>query len=45
MKQKKKVQTLIKASEIYGEDVDENILVQGVIDLYYINEKRKYCFS
>ena len=35
----------IKASEIYGEDVDENILVQGVIDLYYINEKRKYCFS
>ncbi len=26
----------IKAREIYDEDIDENILVQGIIDLYYI---------
>lgn len=29
----------IPAREIYGEDIDEEILVQGVIDLYYITEK------
>ena len=29
----------IPAKEIYGEDIDEEILVQGVIDLYYITEK------
>lgn len=29
----------IKASKIYKEDIDENILVQGVIDLYYIDEE------
>lgn len=28
----------IPASEIYGEQINENILVQGVIDLYYIDE-------
>ncbi len=28
----------IPAKEIYMQDVDENILTQGVIDLYYINE-------
>ena len=27
----------IPAKEIYKEDLDENVLVQGVIDLYYIN--------
>lgn len=29
----------IKASKIYKENIDENILVQGVIDLYYIDEE------
>lgn len=29
----------IKGKEIYKEDIDEKILVQGVIDLYYIDEK------
>ena len=29
----------IPANEIYENDVKENILVQGIIDLYYINEK------
>ena len=29
----------IPAKEIYGEDLDEEILVQGVIDLYYITDK------
>ena len=29
----------IPAKEIYKEDIEEKILVQGVIDLYYINEK------
>ncbi len=29
----------IKGSEIYKEDIEENILVQGVIDLYYIDEQ------
>ncbi len=28
----------ISAKEIYEEDIDEQILVQGVIDLYYIND-------
>ena len=28
----------IPASEVYNEQVEENILVQGIIDLYYINE-------
>ena len=27
----------IPAKEIYHEDIEENILVQGIIDLYYIN--------
>ena len=27
----------IPVKEIYKEDLDENVLVQGVIDLYYIN--------
>lgn len=31
----------IPASEIYEEDIDENVLVQGVIDLYYINADDK----
>ena len=30
----------IPANEIYKNDVKENILVQGIIDLYYINEKK-----
>lgn len=29
----------IPAKELYEEDVPEKILVQGIIDLYYINEK------
>ena len=29
----------IPAREIYDEDVEEEILVQGIIDLYYINQK------
>ena len=28
----------IPAKDIYEEDVQEQILVQGIIDLYYINE-------
>ncbi len=28
----------IPAKEVYGEDIDEDILVQGIIDLYYITE-------
>ena len=31
----------VPAKEIYGEDVEEEILVQGIIDLYYIDEKDK----
>ena len=31
----------INASEIYGERVDENILVQGIIDLYFIDEDNR----
>lgn len=29
----------IPAKEIYGEDIDEEILVQGIIDLYYVTEQ------
>lgn len=29
----------ISAKEIYAENIEENILVQGIIDLYYIDEK------
>ena len=29
----------IPVKEIYEKDIEENILVQGIIDLYYINEK------
>ena len=29
---------LISAKEIYGEEIEENILVQGIIDLYFINQ-------
>ena len=29
----------IPAKEIFNEELDENVLVQGVIDLYYINSK------
>lgn len=28
----------IPAKEIYNEDIEEKILIQGIIDLYYINE-------
>ena len=28
----------VLASEIYDEDINENILVQGIIDLYFVNE-------
>ena len=31
----------IPASEIYGEDTESEILVQGIIDLYYINENEE----
>lgn len=31
----------IPAKEIYEEDIDENILVQGIIDLYYITNDNK----
>ena len=31
----------IPAKEIYNKNVEEKILVQGIIDLYYINEKGK----
>ena len=29
----------IPANEIYDEDIDEEILVQGIIDLYYLNQQ------
>lgn len=29
----------IPAKEIYGEDIEEKILVQGIIDLYYIDKQ------
>ena len=29
----------LPAKEIYNEDVEDTVLVQGIIDLYYINEK------
>ena len=32
----------IPAKEIYGEDTEEVILVQGIIDLYYQNKKGEY---
>ena len=28
----------LKADEVYGNGLDDNILVQGIIDLYYINQ-------
>ena len=31
----------IKAKEIYEEEIEENILVQGIIDLYYIDKEGK----
>ena len=31
----------IPAKEIYDEDIEENILVQGIIDLYYIDKDGK----
>lgn len=31
----------IPANEVYNKDIEEMILVQGVIDLYYINEKNE----
>ena len=31
----------INASKIYGEETEENILVQGIIDLYYINKSNE----
>lgn len=45
MKQAKQIQKekpfymTIPAKEIYQEEVEEDILVQGIIDLYYINQK------
>ena len=35
----------ISAKEVYGEEIDEDVLVQGIIDLYYITENRRSCFS
>ena len=31
----------VPAKEIYGEDIEENVLVQGVIDLYYVDKNDK----
>lgn len=31
----------INAGEIYGEKIDEDILVQGIIDLYFIDEENR----
>ena len=31
----------IPASEIYDEDIEEEILVQGIIDLYYITKDNR----
>ena len=31
----------IPAKEVYNEDIDEEILVQGIIDLYYITNDEK----
>jgi len=31
--------TTVSVKDIYGNDIDEEILVQGIIDLYYINEQ------
>ena len=31
----------IPAKEVYNEDVEENLLVQGIIDLYYITENNE----
>ncbi len=31
----------INANEVYNEEIDENILVQGIIDLYFIDENDK----
>ena len=31
----------IPAKEVYGEEVEEEILVQGIIDLYYINQENQ----
>ena len=28
----------VSASKIYNEDIEENVLVQGIIDLYFVNE-------
>lgn len=45
MKQAKEIQKekpfyiTIPAKEVYQEEVSEDILVQGIIDLYYINQK------
>lgn len=47
MKQAKEIQRekpfyiTIPAKEIYQEEVPENILVQGIIDLYYINKEEE----
>lgn len=45
MKQAKEIQKekpfyiTVPAKEIYQEEIEEEILVQGIIDLYYINQK------
>ncbi len=31
----------LPAKEVYDEEVEENILIQGMIDLYYINQKEE----
>lgn len=31
----------VPAKEIYSENVEENVLVQGIIDLYYVDEEGK----
>lgn len=41
IKQEKPFYYKIEAKEIYAEEVEEEILVQGVIDLYYINQKEE----
>ena len=39
MEQEKPFYINIPAKEIYNKNVEEKILVQGIIDLYYINQK------
>ena len=41
VEREKPVYINIPAKEIYDEELEENVLVQGIIDLYYINDEGK----